>query len=173
MRQRLAKCGFLLALLIVIGIAPGLAQVEAVTVAVDGMACPFCAFGIEKRLKKVGGVGSIEVDVAAGTASMVAAEGGSIAFVEIPEAIRKAGFTAGAIHLTVVGILGEVNDGQPLLTVGQTDQEILLVNLADEIEARIAEAAATGLEVRLGGLLHLHADGPPALEPDTVEALER
>jgi mercuric ion binding protein len=173
MIQPLAKCCFLLALLTFIGIVPVVAQVEKATVAVDGMACPFCAFGIEKRLKKVGGVGSIEVDVAAGTASMVAAEGGSIAFVEIPEAIRKAGFTAGAIHLTVVGILGEVNDGQPLLTVGQTDQEILLVNLADEIRSRIVDAAAAGLEVRLSGLLHLHADGPPALEPDTVEALER
>ena len=28
------------------------AQVESLTVTVDGLACPFCAYGIEKKLKK-------------------------------------------------------------------------------------------------------------------------
>ena len=30
---------------------------------VDGLACPFCAYGIEKRLNKVDGVTGVEVDV--------------------------------------------------------------------------------------------------------------
>mgnify|MGYP000303644257 CR=1 FL=1 len=30
---------------------------------VDGLACPFCAYGIEKRLNKVDGVTDVQVDV--------------------------------------------------------------------------------------------------------------
>ena len=42
-------------------VAPAWAQIESATVAVDGLACPFCAYGVEKRLKKVGGVESVRV----------------------------------------------------------------------------------------------------------------
>jgi len=38
------------------------AQIRAVTVSVDGMACPFCAYGVEKKLKRVVGVESITID---------------------------------------------------------------------------------------------------------------
>ena len=46
-----------------IAIPPANAQVSSVTVGVDGMSCPFCAFGVEKRLKKVDGAGSVKVAV--------------------------------------------------------------------------------------------------------------
>ena len=35
---------------------PALAAVERVTVYVDGLACPFCAYNIEKRVKPLDGV---------------------------------------------------------------------------------------------------------------------
>ena len=38
-------------LILLTGVAQ--ARVSALTVAVDGMACPFCAFGVEKKLKTV------------------------------------------------------------------------------------------------------------------------
>jgi mercuric ion binding protein len=33
---------------------------------VDGMSCPFCVYGIEKRLKKIEGVGDVRADLALG-----------------------------------------------------------------------------------------------------------
>ena len=40
-----------------------LAADKSYVLGVDGLACPFCAYGIEKRLNKVDGVTGVEVDV--------------------------------------------------------------------------------------------------------------
>lgn len=172
MIQQPRKWVFLLVFWAVLGIPAVFAQVERATVMVEGMACPFCAFGIEKRLKKVPGVGSIDIDIATGTATLTAAEGGSIAFSRIPEAIQRAGFTAGTIHLTAVGTVAAENDERLLFTVGATDQGMHLVNLPQEIQPRISEFASSGVKVRLRGSLRSHADELPGLEPDEVEALQ-
>ena len=36
------------------------------TIQVDGMACPFCAYGVEKSLAKISGVEAIETDIDTG-----------------------------------------------------------------------------------------------------------
>ena len=40
-----------------------LAAYKHYVLGVGGLACPFCAYGIEKRLNKVDGVTGVEVDV--------------------------------------------------------------------------------------------------------------
>lgn len=37
---------------------------------VDGLACPFCAYGIEKKLKAIDGVSDIKVDLDKGLVSV-------------------------------------------------------------------------------------------------------
>lgn len=162
----------LLALFILLPLVPAHAQVESASVVVEGMSCPFCAFGVEKRLKKVQGVGSIEVNMGVGSASMTASEGESIDFSSIPEAIRKAGFTPGAIDVTAAGTVSAENEERTLLKVSGSDQELLLVNLSKEIEKKIAEFAEVGMRMRINGVLHFHSDEVPALEPNSVEAIE-
>ena len=162
----------LLTLFILLPLVLAQAQVESATVVVEGMSCPFCAFGVEKRLKKVQGVGSIEVNMDVGSASMSASEGGSIDFSSIPEAIRKAGFTPGTADLTAIGTVSTGNEEHSLFKVSGTDQEMLLVNLSEEIEKKIAEFAAAGVRMRVNGKLHLHTDEVPALEPNSVAAIE-
>ncbi len=170
--RTLQKSVALLACLILLPFVPAYARVESATVVVKGMSCPFCAFGVEKRLKKVQGVGSIEIDMGVGSASMSASEGESIDFSSIPEAIRKAGFTPGAIDLTAVGTVRAENEVRTLLEVSSTGQELLLVNLSKEIEKKITELAAAGERMRVRGALHSHTDELPALEPNRVEAIE-
>ena len=68
---------WMLLFLIFLGLIPiAEAQVSRVTVAVDGMSCPFCAFGVEKRLKKVNGVDSVAVDLKSGLVKLTVQEGG-------------------------------------------------------------------------------------------------
>jgi mercuric ion binding protein len=43
--------------------------------AVDGLACPFCAYGVEKRLSAIEGVESVETDVKSGQVVVTLAEG--------------------------------------------------------------------------------------------------
>ncbi len=42
---------------------------------VDGLACPFCAYGIEKQLSSVDGVQSVDVDIKAGVVIVTMADG--------------------------------------------------------------------------------------------------
>ena len=162
----------MLALAVLVAPVPSEARIESATVVVEGMACPFCAFGIEKRLKKVGGVGSIEVNLGAGSAALKASDEDSIDVSAIPEAIRKAGFTPGTIEVIAVGTISAEDGESPLLEVSGTDQELVLANLSDEIERKSAEFAANGVEVRLSGALHLHLEELPGLEAAKIEVVE-
>lgn len=162
----------LLALTLLSAPVPSEARIESATVVVEGMACPFCAFGIEKRLKKVGGVGSIEVNLGAGSAALTASDGASIDVSNIPEAIRKAGFTPGTIEVTAVGTLSAADRGRLLLEISGSDQELLLVDLSAELERKAAEFATNGVRVRIGGALRLYPEKPAGLEAARIEAVE-
>lgn len=153
--------------------APGVAQVERATVSVEGMSCPFCAFGVEKRLRRVEGVASVEVALKEGTATVAAAEDGSIDVAGIPGAVRKAGFTPGTIEIVARGtISGETPEDGPartVLRVGEGEQEFLLVNLSEEQRRAIEELARTGSRVRVAGEVHFHEGQPSGLEPTKIE----
>ena len=60
---------------------------------VDGLACPFCAFGIEKRLNKVDGVSDIQVDIADSVVRVVMDEGQILTENQARQAVDEAGFT--------------------------------------------------------------------------------
>ena len=60
---------------------------------VDGLACPFCAFGIEKRLNKVDGVTDIEVDIADSLVRVTLQEGKTLTEAQARQAVKEAGFT--------------------------------------------------------------------------------
>ncbi len=60
---------------------------------VDGLACPFCAYGIEKKLKKTEGVESIDIDVNNGVVRVNVAEGVTLTEAQMAKLINDAGFT--------------------------------------------------------------------------------
>ena len=81
---------------------------------VDGMSCPFCVYGIEKRLKKIDGVEDVRADLAQGniwvevTGADVLSEDGARLLVE------QAGFTlrSFAVHNPVQHELEKNKSGQ-------------------------------------------------------------
>lgn len=60
---------------------------------VDGLACPFCSYGIEKRLTAVDGVESVEIDIEQGRAVVTMTEGGRLSEDQARQAVSDAGFT--------------------------------------------------------------------------------
>jgi len=60
---------------------------------VDGLACPFCAYGIEKKLNAVKGVQRIDVDIGAGSVIVTMAEGAALDEAAAKQAVKAAGFT--------------------------------------------------------------------------------
>ncbi len=68
--------------------------------AVDGLACPFCAYGIEKRLSAIEGVESVETDVKSGQVVVSLAEGKTLSEEVARQAIEDAGFTLRSLKQT-------------------------------------------------------------------------
>jgi mercuric ion binding protein len=63
------------------------------TLGVDGLACPFCAYGIEKQLSAIEGVESIETDIKSGQIVVTLVEGKSLREEVARQAVKDAGFT--------------------------------------------------------------------------------
>ncbi len=59
----------------------------------DGLACPFCAYGIEKQLSRIDGVDSVETDVQSGTVVIRMKPGWTLAEADARRAVEAAGFT--------------------------------------------------------------------------------
>ena len=60
---------------------------------VDGLACPYCAYGIEKKLKKIDGVQAIDVDLDRGLVTVDVREGVTLDERQMVELFKRAGFT--------------------------------------------------------------------------------
>ena len=60
---------------------------------VDGLACPFCAYGIEKELKRTDGVERIDIDINAGTVTVTMADGATMTEAQAARIVADAGFT--------------------------------------------------------------------------------
>ncbi len=65
---------------------------------VDGLACPFCAYGIEKELNRTDGVESIRIDINAGTVTVTMAEDATMTEAEAARIVEDAGFTLGGFE---------------------------------------------------------------------------
>lgn len=79
-------------------VAPALADPGRYTLQVDGLACPFCAYGIEKQLRRIEGVQAVDVDVPAGRIVVTLVEGGSFTEAQARKATEDAGFTLRAFQ---------------------------------------------------------------------------
>lgn len=60
---------------------------------VDGLSCPFCAYGIEKKLNAVEGVESFETNIKDGTVTVTMKNGAPLNEAAAKLAVKAAGFS--------------------------------------------------------------------------------
>ncbi len=60
---------------------------------VDGMSCPFCAYGLEKKLSRLESVQQITIDLENGRVRITLKEGESVSDAELEKAVADAGFS--------------------------------------------------------------------------------
>ena len=70
---------------------------RSATIRVDGLSCPFCAYGLEKHLKKIAGVESVEINMKDGKAVVHLKPDAQVNDAALKTAVKKAGFTARGI----------------------------------------------------------------------------
>ncbi len=61
-------------------------------VGVDGLGCPFCAYGIEKHLGQIAGVQKVDVDIKRGVVIVTMAAGTTLDENTAQRAVENAGF---------------------------------------------------------------------------------
>ncbi len=64
-----------------------------ITVGIKGLACPFCAYGLELRLKKLKGVKALKVHLDDSMVTIKLEKGVDLAEQQIRDAVLDAGFT--------------------------------------------------------------------------------
>ena len=70
---------------------------------VAGLACPFCAYGIEKKLNAIDGVERVETNIRAGTVTVTMKDGARLDRATAERAVRAAGFTLRGLRLVTAG----------------------------------------------------------------------
>lgn len=60
---------------------------------VDGMSCPFCAHGVEKKLKKLDGVQTVEVNIGKGTIQVEMKQDTNLTEDQAKRSVEEAGFS--------------------------------------------------------------------------------
>ena len=68
---------------------------QVVVIGVNGLACPFCAYSLEKNLAELAEVESVKVDLAKSSTRIVIKPGKTADLDKIRQAVVKAGFTPG------------------------------------------------------------------------------
>ncbi len=60
---------------------------------VDGLACPFCAYGVEKKVGGLDGVEKVDIDIDGGLVAVILAAGATLDEAAARQAVDEAGFT--------------------------------------------------------------------------------
>lgn len=66
---------------------------QAYALQVDGLACPFCAYRLEKQLGTIEGIEQIDVDIETGRVTVTMADGAKLDEAKAKQAVEAAGFS--------------------------------------------------------------------------------
>ncbi|GAV20677.1 copper chaperone [Mariprofundus micogutta] len=95
--MRILRAALIIAMLSITPLASLFAEEAAnqtAIIQVDGLSCPFCAYGLEKNLKKVSGVKTVKIDMKTGKATVALKPNTQVDDQTLRQAVKKAGFTA-------------------------------------------------------------------------------
>lgn len=113
-------------------------QVEAV---VEGLGCPFCAYGLEKKFKKVKGIKDIEIDIEEGLFSFTVPVATNMTLEEIDSRVVDAGYTP--MEIVITRFSGEVEETKFELQDIATNKsaEFAVWGICDMCKSRIERTA--------------------------------
>lgn len=150
--------------LVIINVPLASAEILSVTVSVDGLACPFCAYGVEKKLKRVKGVGSMDIKMQEGTVTMAAKQGQSIDIAEVPGAIKDSGFSMRWMKLTASGTIME-KDGGLFLRYEDSGEQLALKDIGPAFRDKLTISKTVIVKGDATG----KPGGSWSLKPESVE----
>lgn len=144
------------------------AEPARVQVKVDGLVCTFCAYNLEKKLKRVDAVEDLKILVNAGFAELEIKEGKSIDIDGIKKAVRDGGFTPREILITLKGRIEETADDKMTLRVDNIPDAFLL-KYNEMLNKIIASQKAMDKIITITGLVQEEKIKGHGLQPYGLE----
>ncbi|MFN7115904.1 MAG: heavy-metal-associated domain-containing protein [Saprospiraceae bacterium] len=118
------------------------AQKDNFTVKVEGLGCPFCAYGLEKKFKEVDGVKNIKIEIETGLMTFTADATKNLTIEKIDSQVDKAGYTAKEITIERANGKVETSAGkQTTASAGNKTETFKVYGNCTMCEARIEKAA--------------------------------
>lgn len=71
---------------------------RTIEVKILGMSCPFCAYGVQKKLEALDGVETLQVDLESGIATLEMADGADLTNARLVQTVEDAGFEVATIR---------------------------------------------------------------------------
>jgi len=126
------------------------AEMKQLVLRVDGLACPFCAYGLEKKLMVLPGVTSYDADLREGKVFVGLEPSASVDVEHVQEAVSKGGFTLRSITLTASGTLTKTAHGW---TLDVNDANQLVLMRSERLGLQLEDGMRPGQVVEVSGLL--------------------
>jgi len=100
MRKTILTGVLLIAVILVSPFSPVCSQESQQTILVEvkGLSCPFCSYGLEKKLKALDGVERVEIHMRKGIAEIQVKQGIAVSDEAINKAVDDAGFDSASIE---------------------------------------------------------------------------
>lgn len=68
-------------------------SVDEFTVQVDGLGCPFCAYGLEKKFKELKGIKKVQIEMETGVMDFIYPADKQLSMEQVEQQVEKAGYT--------------------------------------------------------------------------------
>lgn len=146
------------------------AEIEKVEIGVDGLSCPFCVFGLEKKLKEVKSLDKISVHLKQSKAEISLKQNTPLSIASIKKAVKEAGFSVSYIYIIATGNLIEKKD-RILFYIKGVGQKFLVYETDAMSKAKLSEIAKSNVTIRIEGKIHEHKEISPSLDIEKIELL--
>jgi copper chaperone CopZ len=158
MRRQLFVAAFAAAAFTLLSPTASLAQIEQVTIGVDGLTCNLCAAGLERSLRQVAGVASVTIALEEETALVRLKKDAAFDADALRTAVGNAGQQARALELQLTASV-ERQDGRYWLHLASGSRIAVNRNSAAKLDgyvgqvvrvrARVSSPARSPLELEL------------------------
>ena len=112
-------------------------------VQVDGLGCPFCAYGLEKKFKEFKGIKNVKIDIETGDFSFSYPAEKALTLTDVEKQVEKAGYTPITAKVERANGTFEESSANELAkkSEGTVSKNVMVAGNCGMCEARITKAA--------------------------------
>ena len=121
-------------------------SMDEFTVQVDGLGCPFCAYGLEKKFKELKGIKKVKIEMETGMMDFKYPTEKALTIEQVEKQVEKAGYTPVSVSIKRADGTVEATEVKEVIAIDASELktiEFFVAGNCDMCRARIEKAAKT------------------------------